>query len=258
MLIVWGTKVRLREQGCRADFCEECLLVSKTIVSGVEQIGHLYYIPIGFYKEKHRIGECEACGRVTEVLPASSLVPKNVRCPEMMELVARTNPHLLEQLPTLADSIDVAFSAKERTYHVLENFSCRANQVLDDARSGITGWLGLLMILLAFPVAMAFAISDATGWVASVASLLAVLWVRKVLIHRRSTRILSKRLSILLPSSGITWNQLEQHLLNSGKSHKRLSKHLAKGCYMNLSLELSRLDVRLSDSNRLNFPSRAA
>jgi hypothetical protein len=159
LFIVWGTKVRHRNLGYRAEFCRICRQIRPFKVVQIRSVGHIYYIPIGSGTIHGHTMSCEQCGIAinADVEDAMNCSPKRVA--DLAELIAKTRPQIEQEcsgrLDLEARVKSKKLTAQERETLILEPFlllnpgiQARSGQILFDKVSGI-GCLATIAIPLA-------------------------------------------------------------------------------------------------------------
>jgi hypothetical protein len=94
MLIIWGTKVRQRRLGRRADFCRICRRIRPFRVEQIESVSHIYYIPLGSGKVHGHIKSCEGCGVAVNADAKDAMQCSRARGTDLAELIASSNPEV--------------------------------------------------------------------------------------------------------------------------------------------------------------------
>lgn len=232
MFIIWGTKVRVRPLGCRADFCRSCLLVSRFKVSSVQHASHIYYIPLG-YSEKGRYGECQICGSLRSETTSYLLTESQNHVHQPIdELIDGTNPMLRGQLASIANEIEQSIPVANRPMYLVNQFSAIHEPKFKQTEGQVSGYVGLVLIALCILVGLVFAVAHLyVGIGAAVAALIILFMVRNWIVQRSVAKQLKPRLSSFLQATKISFDQLEQSLSSGKTTGKRLRKHLAHSRY---------------------------
>jgi hypothetical protein len=237
IFIVWGTKIRVRQLGVRADFCDGCLLVTPQQVSAIEQSGHIYYVTLG-YSEQIRVGECLVCGEQSEVNKNCELVSGDiVSSPTIETLVDQTNPGLLKVLPEIAREIDYTIPSSQRNDHLAEQFCARYELKIKEAARSLGGWLGLIMLAFAAPVVFAFLnFSIVVGVITLMGWLVTLFVVRHWMIQRHVANRLCPKLESFLQATGLDMDTIDAVVASDKADCPKLRKHLLNSCYEYLRL----------------------
>jgi hypothetical protein len=232
MFIVWGTKVRNRSLGARAEFCNGCLRVCQHEVLAVEHASHIYYIH-GRWREQARYHECGICGTLDHAAEAGMLLDKETAFTHSVEsLVAATNPDLSRNYGDIAQDVEANLPESERDTHILDCFCARSTEEFKQAEHDLSGWLGIVLILFSIGGGLAFAAAGTTiGIIVSVVLLVVLMWLRSWAIHRRVAKRVRPRLNSLLSATGIKWERLESDLASGKLKYSRLRRHFARSAY---------------------------
>jgi hypothetical protein len=94
MFIVWGTKVRRRRLGYRADFCRLCRRFRPFRVEQIEIVPHIYYIPCGSGTVQGHAKTCQECGTAFEADFQDATECSRARQDDVAQLISRTNPQI--------------------------------------------------------------------------------------------------------------------------------------------------------------------
>jgi hypothetical protein len=169
MLIVFGTKVRYRRMGYRADFCQICREARPFKIQQIESIGHLYYIPLGAGTVHAHLKTCQGCGMLYEATPDDAMTCSKTRG-DPDELIARGRPQIEHDW---SDRLDLEsrvksgkLTASERESLILEPFLLLNPTVQHHTAQISFDW------------------ASGLGLLAAIAVPLAMLWVGPGLLHR--------------------------------------------------------------------------
>lgn len=234
-IIIWGTKVRNRFVGLRADFCGECLRVSRFNVNKVETVGHLYYIPLGSYVLKAVTGECQTCGsqRVLNTSDCENVVSKHeAEQQSILELTKTTNPGLLQELSGIARQIETRIPVAQRDRFLFNHFCARQSQHFQEAEHHLSGWLGLVLIVFLVAAGFVFGVvGTVPGIVASVGLVVALFVIRHWAIQRYVAKRVRPQIARFLTGTGLAWAQLEEALDSGDLRYPRLRRHFKRAVY---------------------------
>lgn len=231
--IVWGTKVRVRPVGTRADYCPGCLHLSQFTMKSVQVSKHLYYIPLG-YHEQSRIKECTICGGLFNA-------DSNERCSACDDqsfetLLTETNPALTaDKVAAIEAELDAKGGSEARRERALQYFLEKQNSVLTDARKQVGFLTFLTLVACLAPIICAFAEGGPTwGFAAMIMSVGMLLFVQRWDAHRQAAKVIKPRLVRFLGCKHFPFDDLERHCAGNGSKFSRLCRHFATGRYDDL------------------------
>lgn len=230
--IVWGTKVRTRSVGSRAEFCVGCLRVSRHDTSVVEHASHVYYIS-GSWREQVRLTECSICGTEEVSSPDAMLVAlKSDTAQSIDSLINATNPELWKELGPVAKEIEARLPPPKRNMHILDHFCARHTEEFRDAEHNLSGWIGLFLLLFVGVVITTFAMTgEVLGYLVSAVLVVLLVKIRGYLIHRRVAKHVKPGLAKLLLATEIEWTTLESALETRDLNYPKLRRHLSRPAY---------------------------
>jgi len=159
MFIIWGTKVRHRKLGFRAEFCRFCRQVRPFKVVQVESVAHIYYIPYGSGTIHGHTMSCQQCGTTVNAQLEDAMNCSRDRGFDITELIAKTRPQIEQEWSSRLELEERVKSrkltAQERESLIIEPFLLlnpllqhRTAQIYFDKVSGI-GCLATIAIPLA-------------------------------------------------------------------------------------------------------------
>jgi len=114
MLIVWGTKIRKRNEGYCADFCPVCRAVRAFSITELNKVSHLYYIPLG---RGESVGKEKACTVCRSPMSVESGGVLTCRDPRDMDAMLANVPHYIRArwLETIEEDARIRENADELT-----------------------------------------------------------------------------------------------------------------------------------------------
>jgi len=244
-VIFWGTKVRTRFHGVRAEYCGGCLCVTKHRVSSIERAPHLYNVSLG-YRELTRFSECPLCGTTLQTAPDVVTVSDESAGGQSIEdLIQATNPALTSQrLQELYASSRVA-SPDNREAKVLQTFCLNQIAEFEVASHNLSGWYPLVLILILILTGYAIAYAGfVPGIAAGTALLVCAQAIRRKVIDAAVAGKVLPRLRPFLRANNRDIAYLEQWLKPlDGRGYRRFRRHLQSSCYEELRLLAAGLDA---------------
>ena len=230
--IVWGTKVRVRPLGARAEFCPGCLRVTRHDSSAIEHAKHVYYIN-GSWREQARLAECCLCGAADVSSPDARLMDQHSASGQSIDsLITATNPDLRNHLGAIARQMAAEIPEERQNLHILNNFCARHTEEFASAEHDLSGWMGIVLILFIGIAVTAFvSVNEIVGYSVSALLLVALIKIRSTLIHRRVAKSVRPQLASLLNATGIDWQTLETTLQSGELNYPKLRRHLNRSTY---------------------------
>ena len=187
MFIIWGTKVLNKRLGRVADFCPICRGFQPFMVSKVETVGHLYYIPLGRRKTVGMVEGCENCSLLLQTDASEHEGYSSDRTADVTALIATTNPRIMEKKKGRIDlekrARDRQLTTEERSALMIEPFLLlnswtedRGKAIEKDGASVIAG-----LCMFALPIGI-LVLAASTGVVSSEVAKTAAISVGGVLL----------------------------------------------------------------------------
>jgi hypothetical protein len=235
-LVVWGTKIRARRLGDRADYCPGCLQVSRFTVQTVEESKHIYLVPLG-YRERERLKQCALCGTIVRGRSDEPYLT-DPQLP-LRTLLGATNPGLTAERVAEIE----ARSERERDPQSRRDKSlvCFLRRQTDELRHAFgkvdfpTAAIGIALALVCF----ATFFYAGPIWAAS-ASVVSV-WLggrfHRSMSHHRAAQVILPRVLRFLAAQGIPFAEFEAGVRGKSPRDRRLLRHFARGPYDGLRMQ---------------------
>lgn len=154
MIVIWGKKVRRRQEGAAADFCPVCRDITECSVRSVHHVDHVYFISLRGGEHVADELTCSECGLVRG-LSTGQVRPLPSSGGEIHDVAVRTGPmtedELAQRLELEARAAEGALTPEERIRLIAESIHAMEYEYLANQdkglRASISAVLQLMMIV---------------------------------------------------------------------------------------------------------------